>query len=297
MSTKNSKTLSYIITTKNKLPYLKKSLERLFQCVKNDEEVIVADAASNDSTREYLEELLAQGKIHSFISEPDKGESHALNKLFFIAQGELIKIITDDDIFHYPTIETCKELMIAEPQIDIVGTNGGFKDQNFATDVRPLVYEHDYRQWQKDHTPFSFCGLGIMIRRSSLPLLGLWNSSFRRADAEFSLRVTSGKANIAWCTTPSFVNISNPQSVSLVYGRKIKDETNRLNKFYLNKNSDLFIVEKLKVLKNKFLCGSFFKKRVTPENFQTDWLKLLEISEKWLENVNESKSPKFIYNK
>ena len=99
-----------------------------------------------------------------------------------------------------------------------------------------------------------------MIRRSSLPLLGLWDPSFRRADAEFSLRVTAGKANIAWYTGYSFVNISNPQSVSLVYMKKIKDETDRLNKFYLNKNPDSFIVEKLKVLRNKIRSGFFREK-------------------------------------
>ncbi|MBU4223854.1 hypothetical protein KJ934_01345, partial [Patescibacteria group bacterium] len=175
---------------------------------------------------------------------------------------------------------------------------GGFKNQNPATGVRPLVYERGYHQWQKNHTPFSFCGLGAMIRKSSLPIIGLWNPSFRRADAEFSLRVTAGKANIAWYTGYSFVNISNPQSTSLVYMKKIKDETDRLNKFYLNKNPDLFIVEKIKVLRNKlrnwFLFGN--KNKLPPAEFQAQWPDLAAVAEKWLEIKNKERKPEFLWN-
>ena len=297
MPAENNTTLSYIITTKNKLPYLKESLGRLLQHVKNNEEIIVADGASTDGTKEFLSELKRSGKIEYFVSEPDFGESHGLNKLLLIARGVLITVITDDDVFHYPAIGACKKFMLAEPQVDMVSTGGGFKDQNTATGVRPLAYAHDYRQWQKDHTPFSFCGLGIMIRRSSLPLLGLWNPSFRRADAEFSLRVSAGSANIAWYTGYSFVNISNPQSVSLVYMKKIKDETDRLNKFYLNKNSDLFIVEKMKVLRNKIRSGALFGSKQRPATFQAEWPKLSADALKWLEEMNASGDPEFLWNK
>ena len=296
MPAENATTLSYIITTKNKLPYLKESMERLLQHVKGGEEIIVADAESTDGTKEFLNDLKQSGKIEYFVSEPDFGESHGLNKLLLVARGTLIKIITDDDVFHYPAIEACKKFMLAETQIDMVSTEGGFKDQNIATSVRPLAYEQGYRQWQKDHTPFSFCGLGTMIRRSSLPLLGLWNPSFRRADAEFSLRVTAGKANIAWYTGYSFVNISNPQSVSLVYMKKIKDETDRLNKFYLNKNPDSFIVEKLKVLRNKIRSG-FFGKKPSSAAFQAQWPKLSADALKWLEEMNATGNPEFLWNK
>ncbi|MCR4330618.1 MAG: glycosyltransferase [Patescibacteria group bacterium] len=296
MPAENATTLSYIITTKNKLPYLKESMGRLLQHVKEGEEIIVADAESTDSTKEFLNDLKRSGKIEYFVSEPDFGESHGLNKLLLVARGTLIKIITDDDVFHYPAIEACKKFMLSETQVDMVSTEGGFKNQNITTGVRPLVYEQNYRQWQKDHTPFSFCGLGIMIRRSSLPLLGLWNPSFRRADAEFSLRVTAGKANIAWYTGYSFVNISNPQSVSLVYMKKIKDETDRLNKFYLNKNPDSFIVEKLKVLRNKIRSGSFGKKP-SSTTFQAQWPKLSADALKWLEEMNTTGNPEFLWNK
>ena len=67
-------TLSYLIVTKNKLPYLESSLEKVIDQKKPDEEILVADGGSTDGTKEYLAELKAQNKIDYFISEKDFGE-------------------------------------------------------------------------------------------------------------------------------------------------------------------------------------------------------------------------------
>ena len=294
-------TLSYIITTRNKLPYLKKAMIRLLENIKEGEEIIIADGASADGTKDFLKELHKQKKIHCFVSEPDIGESHALNKLFFRARGDLVRIITDDDAFYYPGIQECKKFMLEHPEIDMLGTNGGFKNQLLKDEIRPLNYQNNYRQWQKDRIPFSSCGLGLMIRKSSLPILGLWNPSFRKADAEFMLRVTSGPANIAWHNAPTFVNISNPQSVSAVYMKKIKDETDRLNKFYFNKSPDSFLVQKLKIIRNKIRSEILHrepssKEKHSQEEFRDRWLKMFAASEKWLEIKNKEKKPEFLWN-
>lgn len=283
--------LSYILTTKNKLPYLKISLGKLLQQKKNGEEILIADCESTDGTRKYLTELKESGKIDYLVSEPDYGESHALNKLLLAAQGKLIKVITDDDIFHYPSIDLHREFMLAHPEIDFLSSNGGFKNQIKTDEPRPLDYTNDYKRWMKNGTPFSFCGLSTMFRRSSLPLIGLWNPSFRRADMEFSLRLTAGKANIAWHTGYSYVNVSNPQSVSIVYTKKIKGETDRLNKFYLNQNPNQLIIEDLNILHAKIrsiLRYGEKKERFLKEDFITEWPAITAKTEKWLEKINET---------
>jgi glycosyltransferase involved in cell wall biosynthesis len=281
--------LSYAITTRNKLPYLKGTLHHLLKQKKSDEEIIIADGGSTDGTREYLTELKNNHSIEQLISEPDKGEAHGFNKCLLLARGELIKIITDDDAFYYPAITACKNFMLSNPGVDLVGTNGGFKNQYATSYVKTFDYTNNYQQWQRNHTPFSFCGLGIMIRKSSIPILGLFNPAFRRADAELSLRVTSSSANIAWYTGFSFVNISNPQSTSIMHQEKIKEETDLLNKLYLNKTPELFIVHKFKALKNRLLNRSPFQAATPQENYQ--------ISEKWLRAANEKNHPQFLWNK
>src|SRR3989344_2365890 len=109
---------SYLVMTRNKLPYLKDRLGKLLTEKKDDEEILDADGQRTDGTKEYLEKLKDEGKISYLISEPDFGIAHALNKLALKATGTLIKFITDDDVFHYPTIEKCTNFMINHPEID-----------------------------------------------------------------------------------------------------------------------------------------------------------------------------------
>lgn len=296
--------LTYVVTTKNKLPYLKNRLGRLFSARKDDEEIIVADAGSTDGTREYLEEMKRVGKLQYVVSEPDFGESHALNKLFLKAKGELVTIITDDDAFHYPAIAACRKFLLENPEVDLVSTEGGSFNRTSASLeeepihlVRALDYRDRYVEWQKSHTPFSFCGLGIMFRRTSLTLLGLWDLSFKAADAEYSFRVTAGKANIAWYSGYSFVNISNPQSTTLVFQDKIKNEISRLNKFYLSRGFGFYLSEKWNSVYAK-IKSVFVKKIVrNKQESETRFPALADVAEKWLEIKNKERVPEFLWNK
>ncbi|MDP3962619.1 MAG: glycosyltransferase [bacterium] len=300
----NTIQLTYLVTTKNKLPFLKSRLDKLTQNRGVDEEILVADGASTDGSREFLKKAFEAGEIDYFTSEPDFGESHALNKLFLIAKGNLITIITDDDAFYYPAIQASKGFLLEHPDIDIISTDGGsFHKTSSSLDehplqlIRTLDYRQKYEEWTKNKTPFSFCGLGVMLRRSSLPLLGLWDLSFRAADAEFSLRTTAGKAKIAWYTGYSFVNISNPQSVSFVFKDKIKVEIKRLDQFYFGNKKKLILKQKFRTLMAGFRSFIIGKTRLSKEVFESRWLNLAEVAEKWLEIKNGEKLPEFLWNK
>lgn len=298
-------TLSYLIVTKNKLKYLRLGLEKLIANKKPDEEILVADAASTDGTREYLAELKAQGKIDYYISEKDFGLAHALNKLIFASKGTLFKYMTDDDAFDLEAIEACKKFMLEHIYIDLVNTEGGSLNnparlvgQNDPLQVvRALNYETPHRKWMEDHTPFLYCDLGVIVRRSSLPVVGLWDPSFPGPDIEFSLRTSAGRANIAWYTGYSYVNISNPQSVSMVFMKKTKGLTERLRKFYFDENPDSWIVEKYKVLRNKIRSGFATSVKEKSEDFEMQWPSLVDVSEKWMKIKNEQRKPEFIFKK
>ena|SRR3989344_672592 len=299
------KTLSYIIATKNKLPYLRQGLEKLIASKKPDEEILVADGASTDGTKEYLAELKNAGKIDFYLSEPDYGLAHALNKLVLIANGELIKYLSDDDAFDYKTISICKKFMVEHPQIDLVNTEGGslnnpsrmLREKDPLEIVRALNYADSYKKWQIDHSPFYFCDLGVMFRKSSLPVIGFWNALFPGPDIEFSLRTSKGKVNIAWYTGYSYVNISNPQSVSMVYMKRTKNLTDRLSEFYFGKKPAPLIIEKAKIIKNKLKYLFSPKNKQVPMDFQKEWPKMVEISENWIDVKNKQRSVLFLWNK
>jgi glycosyltransferase involved in cell wall biosynthesis len=230
----NDINLSYVLTTYNKLPYLKMVMDDLIKSCEKDEEIIVTDGGSTDGTKEYLQELYALGKIHKYISEKDLGEGHGFNKGIMMAGGKLIKLLSDDDVFFYDAIRKCKEYMLLHPEIDVLNTHGGWYDLSRDNDIAVFteIYLTSLKQWKETGKPFAFCTLGIMLKKNSLPLLGLFNPSIARADAEYSLRITSLKIRLAWYTGVSYVRILNNDSNSVIHSRRIQEETMRLNEFY-----------------------------------------------------------------
>lgn len=226
-------TLSYVLTTFNKSNYIKIVLPELIRNRKNDEEIIVIDGGSTDGTSEFLSELMRTNKIDYFISEKDKGEAHGFNKGLLLAKGDLIKILTDDDAFYYPVIQECKKYMLLHPEIDVIaGNTAGMDISNKLSLFWDEDFYLDFLNWKEGKMKrFFFNGTCLMLRRSSLPLLGLVDTSVIRTDLEYSLRV-SGVANLAWCTGLISVRILNPQSNTLVYDYTRVDEVDRICGYY-----------------------------------------------------------------
>ena len=226
--------LTYVITTMNKLSMLKQVISRLLENIKDDEEIIVTDGQSTDGTVEYLQALHDEGKIQQFVSEPDCGEAHGFNKAFLMARGELIKVLTDDDVFYYPGIQECREFMLSHLEVDMLGTNGAGYQGHEKNPIQLMTYDENFEKYKSEALPFPFCGLGLMMRKSSLSKLGLFHTGFVRVDYEYALRATSlKKANIAWYTGFCWIRVANPQSNSTVYLDKMETEANRLDKLYL----------------------------------------------------------------
>lgn len=287
--------LSYVITTRNKFPYLKGILERLIQDTQEDEEIIVADGASIDGTKEYLIQLYKEGKIRQFISEPDQSEAHGYNKCLLAAKGELLKIITDDDVFYYPAIQECKKFMLEHEGYDLLGSDGAAVHWHHPQPFQKTEYYKQYLLWKEKKIPFSFCGLGLMIRKKSLALTGLFNPFFRNTDGEFTLRVTAMPGvNMAWYTGPLWAWLMNSQSNTRLLRKRVEKEIELYNKFYSNfmpvktippSKIDLFTALKIKIwrLTKKVGLHQPFPKEVIPSidaGYERSYLWLKEQQEK-----------------
>lgn len=193
--------LSYVLTTFNKLPYLQEVMIQLIQNCKADEEIIVTDGGSTDGTVYYLDKLYKEGLIHQFVSEKDFGEAHGFNKGILLAKGSLIKLLSDDDIFDYAVINSCKDYMLANPRIDIMIANicsfNSMKKPSQLVFVKS--YEIWFKEWVNKRVTNCFCCLPIIIRNSSLSYIGLLDPSFKHVDFEYAVRITSKKhAKIAF---------------------------------------------------------------------------------------------------
>jgi len=91
-----------------------------------DAEVIVIDGASTDGTQKILAKY---GDRIEWVSEPDNGQSDAVNKGVLKARGEIIAWINSDD--YYPEGGLLKQVVAlfeADPMLDIVYGDGMMAD-------------------------------------------------------------------------------------------------------------------------------------------------------------------------
>ena len=296
--TETTTTLSYVLATRNKLPYLKVTLAELIAHKKNDEEIVVVDGASTDGSVAFLQQLFSEGKIQQFISEPDKGEAHADNKAIMQARGTLIKIVTDDDAFHFPSIEQCKDFMLAHPDVDILSTDGMKRRKSTQYPFSPMLYQSRFEARLRRNTPFASCGLGLMLRKSSLPIIGLLDTNFARVDAEYTLRVTAAKAKMAWFARESYAHIRNAGSTSVKQERRITEELERLETLYFGTSTYLPLKQKIRALVRRYkerLTPTTTQPSVDPEALESEWKELFDTSLLWLERNAKENPGEFLF--
>lgn len=297
-------TLSYVITTFNKLIYLEKVICSLIINRKDDEEIVVIDAGSNDGTYEYLYSLFRDRKIQYFLSEKDFGEAHGFNKGVLAAKGDIIKLITDDDIFFFPGIKLCKDFMLKNPSVHVLNSNGGWAEvRSTCVNEFTQIYEKFFlEKWLTEKHPFAHCGLGLMFRRDAIPLLGFINVGFYRADAEYTLKITALKnVNFVWYTGVNYVRVLSEDSNSLVYKEKIQIETQRLNAFYgfdidkiyfpegKRKHLVYFAHVILRILKG-LIRRIVPRKQMVPQNsvaMDVDFSQTFNLGISWLTSINQ----------
>lgn len=82
-------------------------------------EHIVMDGGSTDGSAELLELHGRPGL--TWRSEPDRGQSHALNKAFALSRGEIVGWLNSDDAYFGPTVvEEAVRLFDADPDVGVV---------------------------------------------------------------------------------------------------------------------------------------------------------------------------------
>jgi len=217
--------LSFIIATRNRLPFLKITLEKLMADLQHDEEIVVVDGDSSDGTKAYLQKLLNEGKIHQYLSERDKNQAHAWNKAMLMAKGTIIKKIIDDDVFCYKAIRACKNVMLFNEAIDVIISNDLGSSLNNYQNIQKLSRLSQFEKWNNGLVPsFTFGDVHMLIRRSSLAYTGVYNTGYVMMDWEYSLRISYLRANIGYYTGYNALSVAHPESVSSLKNNKLVDE-------------------------------------------------------------------------
>ncbi len=237
MSNTDHPSLSYVLTTRNKLPYLRCVVKDILDHRQPDEELVVTDGASTDGSAEYLEEIRAREPLVTVISEPDICQADGMNKALLMARGDIIKIATDDDALSFPVIHHIKAWMLQHREVDyVVGTMA----ESLLTEPEkvtiPQYVLDGWDAWLRGDAPFA--GFGdtiVMYRRTALPIVGLYHTGVACIDYEQAYRLTSQRQlQIAFFSGVMACRLLNPESVTYrpTFAGQVNRDLNRLDAFY-----------------------------------------------------------------
>ena len=116
--------VSILTPSFNQAPWLAENLHSVRTQTYSPIEHIVMDGGSTDGSVELLRQ--AEGTIQ-WTSEPDRGQSHALNKALQESRGEIIGWLNSDDAYYdRGVVQAVVDFFASHPEVDVVYGHGAY---------------------------------------------------------------------------------------------------------------------------------------------------------------------------
>jgi len=210
--------VSYILTTFNRPTHLANALSNARRFISDNDELIVidgGDASLSSTIISYYSDI-----ITFYVSESDRGEAHAANKGLLLAGGQYVKFLTDDDITIPDSMEMALAFLDNDPSIDALLCSGeGYTiapDGTLALSDCARLTGNDANNLRMPVSVtggFSGVGLGLIIRRRILPLVGLFDTSYHCVDSEYIARLKNSNINFQYYDIVLYHHIAHPHSL------------------------------------------------------------------------------------
>ena len=115
--------ISIVTPSYNQGEFLEETINSILNQNYQNLEYIIIDGGSTDNSVEIIRKY--EEHLSYWISEKDEGQSHAINKGFAIATGEICNWINSDDILAPNALQNISKAFINNPNVDFVhGKNG-----------------------------------------------------------------------------------------------------------------------------------------------------------------------------
>ena len=102
-------------------------------------EYIVMDGGSTDGSVEILKKYDSQ--ISSWVSEPDQGQTDAINKGFERATGDILAWLNSDDTYELGALASAADFLVRNPKVGMV-----YGDTNFINADGDFIGKFNARQ-------------------------------------------------------------------------------------------------------------------------------------------------------
>ncbi len=136
-------------------------------------EYIVMDGASTDGTAAIAEEY--SGRLR-FISEKDRGQTHAINKGFQLARGEIVAWLNSDDTLLPGAVSTAVKAFESHPNAGAI-YGGGYQIDVDGNVKSEFPFTEPFNLWKLTYMIDYILQQSVFFRRSALEQIGYLDES------------------------------------------------------------------------------------------------------------------------
>lgn len=177
--------ISIVTATFNRREFLARCVESVAAQPYDDKEHVIIDGASTDGSMELLRELAARYPHLRWISEPDRGLSHAFNKGLRLATGDFIGVLGDDDRYEPNVFPRVAQAFAEHPEAGVVagncyyerGDGTRFKTLRASFTTRADLLQH----WRFWGTRVTIPATSAFLRREVVQEIGVFDERDRFA--------------------------------------------------------------------------------------------------------------------
>lgn len=186
-------TISVIIPSYNQGKFIERTLRSVFDQSVAALECIVYDGGSQDETITILRRY--EDRVR-WISELDRGQSHAVNKGIVTAKGEIIAWINSDDVYCPGTFAKVQQFFAENHNVDVLYGDAFHIDMD-DTPIEP--YNTESWNFEQLKEVCYLCQPAVFFRRRVIDQFGYLDESLQFCmDYEFWLRLAKGGAVFAY---------------------------------------------------------------------------------------------------
>lgn len=120
--------ISIVTPSFNQAQFLEETIRSVLLQGYPNLEYIIIDGGSTDGSIEILRKYEAD--LTYWVSEPDRGQSHAINKGFQRTTGEIMTWLNSDDYYHSKTLWTVAEKLKDQRMTLLIGSSCQINEEN-----------------------------------------------------------------------------------------------------------------------------------------------------------------------
>ena len=216
--------------------FIRKTIDSVLGQKYPDKEYVVFDGGSQDETVPILK---SYGGRLQWVSEPDEGQTHAINKGIKATDGEIIGWLNSDDVYYPGALEWVAQAFREHPEAGVV------YGAAYHIDEADKVFEtYPVEEWNFDRMKETciICQPACFFRRSAVVRHGLLDEKLNWCmDYEFWLRLA--KQGVRFMKIPHLLAGSRMYADNKTLSARVKihEQINDVMKMHFGRVPDRWI--------------------------------------------------------